>query len=109
MNVNQTYNFSFADDSKSKAIISLKQNVLGGNDALEFGNALSEIINFKPSMIAIDLSIVQSMNSSGLGMLVSALTSTKKANIGLELVSVPSKVLGLLELTHLNTVFTISK
>jgi anti-sigma B factor antagonist len=108
MNESQKYTFSYLDDSNTKAIISLKQNVLGGNDALEFGNTIAEIIGTNPESITIDLSLVDSMNSSGLGMLIGALTMTKKANISLELKSVPSKVMGLLELTHLNTVFTIS-
>ncbi len=107
MSANSKYIFSLIEDFKVK--VSLNQNVLGGNDALEFGKALSEAIISKPSAILIDLSYVETINSSGLGMLVSALNATKQANINLELISVPSKILGLLELTHLNTVFTITK
>ena len=53
-----------------------------------------------------DLSKVELINSSGLGMLVAALRALKSSKIDFILISVPQKVKQLLEITHLNSVFT---
>ena len=57
--------------------------------------------------IVFDLCNVQFMNSSGLGMLVSSLTTLRKQGVGLKLASVPDKVTSLLEMTQLTQIFDI--
>jgi anti-anti-sigma factor len=59
------------------------------------------------SALLVDLSNVNVMNSSGLGMLVGALRNMQKKNISMALVSTPDIVISLLEMTHLKKVFKI--
>ncbi|OGU13221.1 MAG: hypothetical protein A2X61_05325 [Ignavibacteria bacterium GWB2_35_12] len=89
------------------ASIELNEQVLGGNDALEFSAILYELFDKGLTCVIVDLNKVKVMNSSGLGMMVSGLSSLRKNNIQMALVSVPSKVMSLLVMTHLDKVFQI--
>ena len=104
-----SYTYKIIEGKPQIASIELNEQVLGGNDALEFSATLYELFDNKLSCIIIDLSKVQVMNSSGLGMMVSGLSSLRKNNIQMALVSVPPKVMSLLEMTHLDKVFQIYK
>lgn len=86
-------------------VVTLPKNVLGGNDALEFSGYIEQICNENKKAIIVNLADVELMNSSGLGMLVSALSKTKKNKIDLYLVAVPEKVNILLKMTHLDELF----
>ncbi len=55
--------------------------------------------------VVIDLSGVKFMNSSGLGMLIGALTTVKKADGQLKLARVTDKIESLLIITKLITIF----
>lgn len=90
------------------ALIRLSENVTGGSDALDFQNAVNEAAAGDYSKILIDLSQVQIMNSSGLGMLVAAHTSTKKFEKDIVFCNLSDKVNSLIEMTHLNKVLNIS-
>ncbi len=89
------------------AVVELGKNVLGGSEALEFTSVLDELSHSPVKIIAADLSNVELMNSSGLGMLVNGLNSVKKHDKAFVLASVPAKVEKLLKMTHLDEVFTI--
>lgn len=86
-------------------VITFPANVIGGPDAVELAALLRDVSSV-PAVV-FDLGGVTVMNSSGLGMLVSSLTTLKKLEAGLRLASVPDKVQSLLTMTHLDTVFTI--
>lgn len=103
------YKYEFLDPEQETALIKLNENVLGGNDALEFTATLEELSSKGAKLIIADLKNVSVMNSSGLGMLVSALSNLKNTNVAFVLSSVPKKVLSLLEMTHLDKVFSIYK
>ncbi|MFP4370576.1 MAG: STAS domain-containing protein, partial [Candidatus Kapaibacterium sp.] len=75
--------------------------------ALEFTKELQKLASKNVDYIILDLSKVELMNSSGLGMLVSGLSSMKKNDIRLVLADVPEKVNNLLNMTHLDKVFEI--
>ena len=101
------YNFLKSEINSRLVKIELNEQVLGGNDALDFASLLHEMTEQNVKYIIADLTKVKIMNSSGLGMLVSGLTSMKKNNINFILVSVPDKIMSLLEMTHLDKVFQI--
>ena len=103
------YEYEFLDPEQDTALIKLHENVLGGNDALEFTATLEELSSKGVKLIIADLKNVSVMNSSGLGMLVSALSNLKNTDVAFVLSSVPKKVQALLEMTHLNKVFSIYK
>lgn len=91
---------------KYNAVIAeLKGNVMGGPEAVEFGNSLKKLLGEGKKNVVIDLSEVKFMNSSGLGMMISALTSVKSADGVLKLANVTDKIQSLLMITKLITIF----
>jgi len=86
------------------AVVSLESQVIGGADALEFSTEIRKLTEQKIQHVVVDMSAVELINSSGLGMLVSGLSIMRKVGGTLVLAEVPDKVKGLLEMTHLNTV-----
>jgi anti-sigma B factor antagonist len=86
-------------------VIELKGNVMGGDDTKEFNELLHKLVDEGKIHIVIDLSEVKFMNSSGLGMLISGLTTMKKANGNLKLARVTEKIESLLIITKLVTIF----
>lgn len=88
----------------------LNKSLLGGNDALEFQNELTSILkDDNPSSIILDLSQVEQINSSGLGMLVAANSNVQKNKKSLILTNLPSKVKELVKMTHLDKVLKITE
>ena len=106
MNDNEKYSYEILGKINI-ASVKLGENVLGGNDALLFTSCLNEISQKGVKFVIIDLKSVDVMNSSGLGMLVSGLSTLKKHEIEMVLVSVPHKVKNLLKMTHLDKIFKI--
>lgn len=102
-----TINYRIPQNKPGTAVVELGKHVLGGSEALEFTSILDELCHSATGLIAIDLSNVELMNSSGLGMLVNGLNAVKKHDKRLVLVSVPQKVEKLLKMTHLDEVFSI--
>lgn len=86
-------------------IIELKGNVMGGEDTKEFNDLLHKMIDAGKKNIVLDLSGVKFMNSSGLGMLISGLTTMKKASGLLKLAGTTEKIESLLIITKLITIF----
>jgi anti-sigma B factor antagonist len=102
---NQNTGLNITDSNESVKVISLAENVQGGNDALEFSSVLLDLDVQKTKKVIINLEKVKMMNSSGLGMLVSGLNTLKKNNIKMVLTNIPERIEALLEMTHLNQVF----
>lgn len=88
------------------ALISIGENLVGGNEALKFSNTLIDLVKQNYKTIILDLQKVKIINSSGIGMLVSGLTTLKKNNASLILIKMPDKIQSLLKMTHLDQVFT---
>lgn len=86
-------------------IIELKGDVMGGDDTKEFNELLHKLIDEGKKNIVVDLGEVKFMNSSGLGMLISGLTTTKKAEGSLKLARVGEKIQSLLIITKLIQIF----
>ncbi len=86
-------------------VIELKGNVMGGDDTKEFNQLLHKLIEEGKKNVIVDLGEVKFMNSSGLGMLISGLTTMKRENGSLKLVNVTDKIESLLIITRLITIF----
>jgi anti-sigma B factor antagonist len=86
-------------------IIELKGDVMGGDDTKEFNELLHKLIDEGKKNIVVDLGEVKFMNSSGLGMLISGLTTAKKAEGNLKLARVGEKIQSLLIITKLIQIF----
>ncbi|MFC2130835.1 STAS domain-containing protein [Bacteroidota bacterium] len=87
--------------------ITLGENVLGGNEALDFSSKLYELNQQGIKCVVVNLQNVKMINSSGLGMLVGGLNTLKKNDIKMLLAGLSEKIDVLLNMTHLNQVFTI--
>lgn len=90
---------------KSTEVLVLKEQVLGGTEAMAFSSQLREMADRGVRCVIIDMSRVEIMNSSGLGMLVSGLSTMRKFGGVIKFASVPDKVKQLLKMTHLDSVF----
>lgn len=99
--------FDVRRHNTATTVVTFAEQVLGGPEAVELADILRTASSEGTSAVVFDLARVRVMNSSGLGMLVSSLTSLKKANVSLRLATVPEKVMSLLTMTHLVTVFEI--
>lgn len=86
-------------------IIEFKGNVMGGPDAVSLNEQLHELIEKEKTNVVVDLGKVKFMNSSGLGMLIGALTTMKKAGGDLRIANATDKIESLLIITKLITVF----
>lgn len=94
--------------SPTQAIITLESQVLGGVQASEFSTQIQTLAEDNVSLVVVDMSGVQVMNSSGLGMLVAAQSAMRRFSGGVVVfANVPDKVKALLKMTHLDKVFSI--
>ena len=86
-------------------VIELKGNVMGGPEAIEFSDTLKKLLADGKKNIVLDLSDVKFMSSSGLGMLISGLTTVKNGEGILKLANVTDKIQSLLMITKIITIF----
>ena len=90
---------------ESITVIGLEGSVLGGPDATALNDILHKLVDKRKKKVVLDLSGVESMNSSGLGMLIGALTTVRNAGGNLKLARASEKIEQLLVVTKLVTVF----
>lgn len=90
---------------KDVTIIELKGNVMGGPDASALNEELHKFIEAGKKKVVVDLGDVKFMNSSGLGMLIGALTTMRNAGGDLKIARASKKIESLLMVTKLITVF----
>lgn len=93
------------DERYNAVVISLKGNVMGGPDGAKLHDTLHEFKDGGKKNVIVDLSRVKFMNSSGLGMLISGLTTMRNAGGDLRLANVADRIQSLLVITKLITVF----
>jgi anti-sigma B factor antagonist len=88
-------------------VIQLEGNVLGGPDATTLNDTLHKLVEKRKKKVVVDLSKVHTMNSSGLSMLINALTTMRNASGDLKLAAASKKIESLLVITKLSTVFEV--
>ena len=86
-------------------IIEFNGNVMGGPDTVNLNEKLHELIDGGKKNIVVDLSRVEIMNSSGLGMLIGALTTMRNSGGDLRIANPSPKIEELLSMTQLDSVF----
>lgn len=89
----------------STVILTFKGNAMGGPAAVKFHDEIKRLIDEKKTNVVADLSKVSFMNSSGLGILISALTSLRNAGGDLKICGASDRIESLLIVTKLITVF----
>ncbi len=86
-------------------IIEPRGKIMGGPESTALHDLLHDLIEQKKTNVVIDLSRVDWMNSTGLGLLISGLTTMRKAGGELKLANVTEKIQSLLTITKLVTIF----
>ena len=94
-------------DADGVTVIDLEGSVLGGPDATALNDVLHKLVEKRKKNVVVDLSGVQTMNSSGLTMLIGALTTMRNAGGDLKLAAASKKIESLLVITKLSTVFEL--
>jgi anti-sigma B factor antagonist len=87
------------------AVLQPKGKIMGGPDATLLHEKLHECLENGQRKVVIDLSQVDWMNSTGLGILISGLTTLRNNGGELKLANVTDKIQSLLTITKLVTVF----
>ena len=93
------------DEKYNAVVITLKGNVMGGPDGAKLHDTLHELKEEGKKNVVVDLSKTKFMNSSGLGMLISGMTTMRNAGGDLRLANVADRIQSLLVITKLITVF----
>ncbi len=87
------------------AVVSLKGNLMGEPDTTEVRDKIYSLLQDDVRKIVLDLSKVKWINSSGLGALISSVTSVKNKGGEMRLANVSDKVESLFMITQLIKVF----
>jgi anti-sigma B factor antagonist len=88
-------------------VIEIEGEIMGGADSESFRNIIYKAIEEDKVFIVADLKDATWMNSSGLGMLISGLTTLRSSGGDLRLTNLSEKVRRPLEITKLESVFLI--
>jgi anti-sigma B factor antagonist len=86
------------------AILEVSGKIMGGEETTMFHGKIHEYINTNKKNFVVDLKNVDWMNSVGLGMLISALTTVKNSGGRLVLANI-TKIESILTITRLISVF----
>ncbi|MGQ0721599.1 MAG: STAS domain-containing protein [Candidatus Eiseniibacteriota bacterium] len=92
-------------DEGDVVILEVSGKVMGGPDSEKFRAAISGLIGDGTKKLLIDLSDVPWMNSSGVGILISAYTSLRNAGASVKFLNINERVKSILMVTKLLTVF----
>ena len=87
------------------AILSLSGKMMGGPETTALHDHIRGLLNDGVNKVVIDLGGVKWINSSGLGVLMAAMTTLKNAEGQLKLANVTEKVESLLMITQLMRIF----
>lgn len=87
------------------AVVSLKGNLMGEPDTTDVREKIYSLLQDEVRKIVLDLSKVKWVNSTGLGTLISVMTSVKNKDGDLRLAHVTEKLESLFMITQLIKVF----
>jgi anti-sigma B factor antagonist len=86
-------------------LVEMSGKIMGGPESAQFHDAMKHAVSNSIKRVVIDLGGVEWMNSSGIGLLVSAYTTLKNAGSEMKLARTTEKIQSLLVITKLNSVF----
>jgi len=87
------------------SILEIKGKLMGGAETTEIHNRVKELVANGVTKVVIDLGKVSWMNSTGLGALMSSLTTVRNAQGELKIARATDKVKSLFMVTKLITIF----
>lgn len=86
-------------------VIELDGELMGGPESDEFRAIIDEAIKNQQSHVVLDMGKVNWMNSSGLGMLMNALTNLRSSGGDLKLANMSERTRRPIQITRLDSVF----
>lgn len=95
------------EENYGLVVIHLKGKMLGGADANALNERIHQLLDEGKTRFIADMENVDMMTSSGLGVLISALTAARNQMGDIKLVNLPEKIHHVLEITKLDRVFEI--
>jgi len=98
----ETFEKTYNNDSLD---ILINDDSIGLTNLNDLSSIVSSELNSDCKVINIDFKNVNSINSSGLGILIACLKKAKSAEKELKLVNLNDKVLNVFKITKLDTVF----
>lgn len=104
LNFEEAMNYSLSEKYNT-VVITFKGKVMGGPDATTYLDEIKSLIDQGKTNVVADLSKVNFMNSSGLGILITSLTSLRNAGGDLKICGASDRIESLLMVTKLITVF----
>lgn len=94
-------------EKEGVVVLTLEGEMVGGPAATQLTETLHDLIEQGKKQILVDLKQVDWMNSSGLGILIGAITTVRNSGGDLKLMNLSQKPMQLLKITHLDRVFDI--
>ena len=88
-------------------VLDLKGRITIGSGEVALRNAVQEVLNSGATKVLINMKDVSTIDSSGIGELVSAYTTATNRGAKLRLANLPAKVTDILTITQLITVFDV--
>jgi len=92
-------------EERGVIILQLSGKIMGGPDASTINDLLHELIESNKPHVVVDMSQVEWMNSSGLGILIGGVTTLRNNGGDLKLACATKKIQDLLVITKLQSVF----
>jgi len=86
-------------------VVELEGELMGGPEADEFRSIIDKAIMDEKNKVVIDMGRVNWMNSSGLGMLMNALTNLRSSGGDLKLANLSERTRRPIQITRLDSVF----
>ncbi len=86
-------------------VLQLSGDIMGGSDYELFTGTIKELVEAGHADIVLDLGKVRYINSTGLGILVSGLTTLKKSMGQMKICNLSDRIDRLFSVTSLTTVF----
>lgn len=97
------------EDNNRCAVIEIDDNVVGLNQFNLLNDTVNREMNEGIKSFTFDMSGLKSINSSGLGILISCLKNIKSSNGTLKIINANEKILNIFKLTKLDNVFKFEK
>lgn len=88
-------------------VVKMEGNMLGGPEASELNSALHKLLDAKKKNIIVDLGDVTLMNSSGLGLIIGAVTTMRNAGGNLKIAAATEKVTQVFKITKVSNVIEL--
>jgi anti-sigma B factor antagonist len=86
-------------------VVALSGNLMGGPDASALNGKLHELVGTGKIRVVLDLTAVEFINSSGLGLMIGGATTLRNAGGTLKIAGASEKILALFKITKLGSVF----